>query len=1166
MPNTDVTALLAELDALPHRDREARFARAVRGAHAGAPDATGALVDELVDELAARGWYGRRLAAFAAALTGRAEPLGAWLTDPDRVVRGRAIAALRTVPGLAAAVPDAYARAPYAVRKELRRALLHGRHAELAARVLPVARELGGDAEVAALLPACPPEVVAAELPGLAVLEGDWYELSARHPDTVLDHLERELASGATEATEATGTAGTAGAAETAGAAGTTGPSADRWDEFTVPLVSVLPLRPARLLDLLEHYPDRSLPSWVHDGFGHLLAVDAERAAALLAAPERPVRRWSRAPSRTALCRLVRRDPPSLPVLGRRWLPHPELFAPLLRAVPPSRRAAFLDAVTEGRPLEGDWLTGEVLWLLPHERRHREARRLLGERAAAGLTEGRLVSVTAMLPPAEARAALLERTGLPQAAERAEAWRQLVRAAAADPDPRAPAGLLADLGRVRNEQDPVRQAALAALAEFPAARFTDADAGVLTALAAAALGARDGSPATRAALAALALSVLSAHPADAEPDCEQKELPAFALRTVERLAAHDDGYPLPPFGGRLRRGQERHLLEALRPQLDAEAGQGRHRTLFALVRALSGQAATRLPELDERLGRAALESLAPDAREGADTTALALWLLPRPGRTRKVLAVLARDPSAVFFPPVQEHLAEARTDLLDALLAQQPPTGRFLRPGAARPLPPARRPDRWAPYQVERAAELLAQALADGSRGPERRRALLQAARLPGTGAAVPRRRLDDPDPLVAAAALTALPRTSDPAAVLPELLAHAGGDRAKDAVYAAGRAARYTEPEQLAPLLAELAVRTTGAKVTSRKEAVRLAAALLPPARAAEVLTAAFRAPGQHPDVRAAVTACAPHLLGGEAGWALLAEAAAAPEPQLRLAVTGQFPARMPQRHRARYALLVAGVAARPGPDGESARAAVTSLSYWARYAPEAAGVLPGLVADPGNRTTWGTAARVLCELAVSEAAHPVGGAAPGSLLHRALAALLAAGPDDPRPARPRDLPLRQRIEVLTMLPAYAPRSREVRLELAELLRPHEELLDVRAALLARMASPTGPGFGAGFARLADALAEHPLLSTGTLGELTGIMAGAGQVPMAVNTTAPDALLALLPGRGPVLGLLAVALTEALGTRCVWTGRWLTLLVALREHPDAEVRSAAGAVTVVPE
>ncbi|MGW4692167.1 hypothetical protein ACWEO1_07295 [Kitasatospora cineracea] len=1123
MPHLDATALLTAMDPLPHHEREALFARAVRAAGP-------AEVDALVDALAADGWYGARLAAFAAVLTGRADLLGALLDAPDRVVRGRAVDALRTVPGLDGAVLAAYPHASSAARQALRRAVLRGRRAELAARLLPVARAHWGEAEAAALLAACPPALVAAELPGLADAVRSWSALAARHPDAVLDHVAGELAARSAD------------------------PRADWWQLYGPPVAAVLRRRPARVLDLLERHPGRTVPPAVRAGFGHLVAVDAERATAWLADPARPFQPWEQPPSRSALRRIVRADPAALPALGRRWLPEPRLFAVLLRTLPPSRRAAFLDAVADGQPPGADRLTAPVLRLLPHGRRHAEARRLRAEQTAKGLTGRQLIDLTALLEPAEARAELLERTRVPDAAERAEAWRHLVAAAAADPDPAAPGVLLADLRRVRNEQDPVRQAALAALADFPADRFTDAHADALTEQAADALDARDCSPATRRALSALALAALAAHPTGERPD-----LLAFALLTVEQLTARDGGLPLPALARRLRRGQERQVLDALRPWLDAEDRRGHHRLLFALVRALDERAG-QLPELDERLGRAAR-----DPRERTAAEALRLWLLPRHGRTPKVLAAIEHDPSAVFCDPVARHLARVRTDLLDLALAEQPPTGRFLRPGDHRPLPPVDTPERWTPRQVDRAAALLAEIAATAWRTRQQRATAVHlAAALPGPGPAVARRHLDDPDPLIADTALAALPLAPDPAAALPDLLAHAGDDRARTALYAAGRAARHTPPDRLGPLLAELAARTTGSKVTSRKEAVRLAAALLPPARAAEVLTAAFHAPGQHPDVRAAATAYCRELLDADPVWALLAEAAGAPEPQLRRAVAALSPHLLPARHRARYARLVAAVATRPGQEPDAARTAVAALPGWARYAPETAEVLPGLVTDLDDRAVWGAAALALRAVALGDRAHPVGGGAPGSLLHRALATLLAA-PEETAPGSTRDQPVRQRIVSLTTLPVTR-RFPEVLEQVDELLRPHEKLLDLRAALLARAARPGRPGFGAAFARLADALADRPVLAARLAVGLADTVAGTVPLPVPADTAVPDALLALLPGRGPAFGLLAAALADRLGTRCVWTGRWLPLLAALRAHPDPEVRAAARAVTTVPE
>ncbi|MFF0295869.1 hypothetical protein ACFYST_18875 [Kitasatospora sp. NPDC004614] len=1118
MPSLDAAPLLAAMDPLPHPERTALFARTVRAA----PSAD---VDRLIAELAAGDWHLRRLAAFAAVLAGRIDLLGGWLTDPDAEVRGRAIGALRTLPVSDEAVLAAYADGSSVVRHALRRQLTRGRHEALVARLLPLARERWGAEEAAALLPLCPPELVAAELPGLATAVGSWSRLAARHPDLVLDHLEREFT--------ARGTAG--------------------WPELTRPLLDVLPLRPARVLDLLErHRPPRLDPGLVA-AFGPLVRVDAERATAVLADPDRAPNVWEPLPSRTTLARIARADPPSLPALGRRQLAQPDRFVTLMRALPPSRRAAFLDAVSGELPSAANQLMPSTLRLLPRERRYAEARRLHAAELARGRTEHQLQYLKPLLPPDEAWDALLPATRRPDPGGRIEAWQRLIAVATDDPRPTAPDRLLAELlRRLRNEQDLVRQRALFALAAFPARRFTDAHADALTELADTTLAARDCSPNTRQALSRVALGVLAAHSTGEHP-----ELLARALTTVEQLTARTGTLTLPPLAGRLRRGQEKQVLDALRPALD---GKDRPGLLLALIQAL-GPRAELLPELDERLRHALT-----DEHTRAFPELLRAWLAPRRGRTAKVLAALELDPSAAFFEPVGRHLATVRTDLLDTtLLAERPPTGRFLRAGQQRPLPPTRHAGRWLPRQVARAAGLLAAAAADPDRPrDDRARAIRRAADLPVHGALLIHHHLAGPDALLAEAALAALPWTDDPAAALPLLLEHAGDDRARVALYAAGRAAQHTDPDRLLELLTGLATRTTGTKVTARKEVVRLAARFLPTAQAAELVAAAFHAPGQHPDVRAAAASWSTRLLDADPAWTLLAEAAADPQPQVREAVLAAAPHLLADRHRPRYARLVAAVAARTdSTDGlTAARTAISALPQWARYAPGIADVLPGLVTDLEDRQLWRPAALALRALAVSTIAHPTGGTAEGSLVHRALAGLLAA--ENVR-LPGRDLPARQRIAVLTDQPRE-PHRRPALLAHAEQLRGHESLLAIRATLMSRLAVPGRPEFGTDLARLADALADRPVLAARLAESLAETVAG-GPPPMPDALAAAAADIHALATTGETVpGLLAAALTDRLGARSGWSDPWPATLAALRAHPDPEVRAAAHELTTASE
>ncbi|OKJ08364.1 hypothetical protein [Kitasatospora sp. CB01950] len=1101
MDPLDAAPLLAAMDPLPYPERTALFARTVRGARP-------ADADRLIAELAAGDWYRRRLSAFAAVLTGRADLLARLLTDRDAEVRGRAIRALHTLPMSDEAVLAAYLHGSSVVRHALRRELALGHRPALAARLLTAVRTHWGDEEAALLLPCCPPETVAAELPGLAHAVGSWSRLTKLHPDLVLDHLEGELAGG-------------------------DGESARR-------LAAVVTLRPARVLDLLErHRPPRLGPALIA-AFGALVQVDAERATALLADdPVLEPERWEALPSRTTLARIARADPPSLAALGRRWLPHPRRITALLRALPPSRRAAFLDAAAGELPLTADRLTVPMLYLLPRERRWAEVRRLRAAELARGLTEHHLTYLTPLLPPDEAWAVLLPGTRRPGSDDRSKAWHDLAAVAAHDPRPTAPGRLLDALRAVRNEPDPVRQSALHALSRFPSHRFEDAHADALAALTGDALTARDCSRSSRHFVCTTALGVLAAHPSGDRP-----ALLDWALATVERLNEADTSPWARTLHRQLRRGQEQQVLDALRPALDREE---HHWLLIALVRAL-GPRAELLPELDARL-RSALTV----ERTRSFSDVLELWLRPRRGRAERVLTALELDPSAAFFGPVHHHLSTVRTDLLDTtLLADVPPTGRFPRNGEPRPPLPTRHAGRWLPRQAARAGRLLASAAEPGRPHDERARAIRQAAQLPEYGSKLIRRHIDDPNPLIAEEALAALPWTDDPAAALPLLLEHAGDDRARVALYAAGRAARHTDPARLAELLTGLAGLTTGTKVTARKEAVRLAARFLPAAQAAELVAAAFHAPGQHPDVRAAAASRCHRLLDTTAARQLLAEAAADPQPQVREAVLATAPRQLAARHRPRYAELVSSVATGTGSEQDlmAARVALTALPQWARYLPAVADPLPELVTDLGNRGTWRAAATALRALADSDLAHPTGGTAPGSLNHRALTGLLAA---EAGPPPGRDLPARQRLAVLT-----DHSRRPVLLAQAEQLAGHHDLLDLRAELLARAATPARAEFAADLARLADALADRPLLAARLARKLAKTVAGPHPLPVDADAAAAGHVRALAASGDTAAGLLAAALAARLGTRSSWSGDWPAVLADLRAHADPEVRAAA--------
>ncbi|MFE4609245.1 hypothetical protein ACFRK5_12930 [Streptomyces niveus] len=145
-------------------------------------------------ELAGRGTYERRLAAFAALVGRQLDFLAERLTDRDPVVRAYALRAARTLPLPDAAIEAAYEDASADARQRLSAVVLASGRTAPAERLVPRLREQWGDHAAAKLLPVCSARFVAAALPEPSYAVESWTKLGLGFPDQVLDHVERELA------------------------------------------------------------------------------------------------------------------------------------------------------------------------------------------------------------------------------------------------------------------------------------------------------------------------------------------------------------------------------------------------------------------------------------------------------------------------------------------------------------------------------------------------------------------------------------------------------------------------------------------------------------------------------------------------------------------------------------------------------------------------------------------------------------------------------------------------------------------------------------------------------------------------------------------------------------------------------------------------------------
>ncbi|MEU1784598.1 hypothetical protein ABZ553_01410 [Streptomyces sparsogenes] len=1110
--------LLAALDPLPYPRRMRELALRARAASARGQ------LSGLLDELSRRGGYERALAVTAAAVGGRTDYLEQRLADPDPVVRGHALGAARRGRLTDAALVAAFEDAPAAVRRGLIRTVVAGRRTALADRLVDPLRERWGDVEAARLLPACGPATVARLLPDLFHAVGSWRALSFRHPAAVLDEAERQL-SALPEALRG-----------------------DWWFRHAPCVALAAPAEPRRALDLLERLCHSPLPLPVRHRLGALAAAEPGRTIRLLLAPEHAGVLRGRGLERAVLRRLIRADPPELADLARALGHDAHALARLLAALPPARRPDVLDAALAERDLSHADMAPALLEVLPRPRREAEARRMAARARERGAPWTTVLEAVAYLPVGEARDDLLEATRRSSAEDRALAYPLLIRNTARSGDPDAVTSLLALLERLRNERDPVRSAALGALAGTHPSLFLDAAVEHLDKVATDAIQARDSSPATRQALRRLAVALLREHAVTG-----RRELIGWALRTITRLAGNIGPTDLGRLDHTLRRGQEQAVLEALRPWLEAGADRVDHELTFALARSL-GRRAHALPELQDLLRQA--------IRFGSDATvrtAVGLWLDDPARRDERVAELLAQEPSAAVLPPVLAVLTHRRTDLLDLVLDDTPPYGRFLTPGSHWTPPVDHGTSRWLPRQRAAAARILARAAADDSlRTDQRTSAVAAAARIPDHGAETALDWTDADDVVLAEAALAALAQTDRPGEQLPLLLAHAGGDRARVAVYAATRASLYVAPSRLEVLLRGVLATDVPVKVTSRKEAARLAATRLPAPAAAALLADAYDAPGQHHDVQAACVAFATGLLGRESAWELLS-AAARGRRELRWAVLRTRPLDLPEPHRARYARLVRDVCDTDDP--EVARAGHAALAVWSPWAPDAAAVLVAAATDLNNRASWHSAADALIDLM---AAAP-GGMPEDNPLAWVLAALAAADahPRTPDAEPDRDRPARRRVGRITARLAQHSRMRPgtmrpVATAAGELLAGYEPFVaDAAHVLVNAVDLDAEPGaLTAALARLARLHATRPALAARTADTLhqrlrTAARPGRSEALLrAARELGDDGALAS--------GLFAVTLTGVGGARTEWAEPWRTRLRALRHHPHPDVRDAA--------
>ena len=1105
-------ALLREIDPLTHAARTKRVALLGRD-HAGEP-----ALEVLLRELDAN-VYEWRLRVTAACAARSVAHLLAAIARPERSVRAMAIARLRLFPLDASWLGEMLESVSTADRRTLTDALRRSRdpHAPVAADALiGMVHERFGDDESAALLPACSEQALRVWLPRLAHASVHWTTLAARRAGAFREFADAVLAD-----------------------------SDDgdfSWWHRLEPAIARLGVRePLTVLDLWErHAPDTGIPHCFGARLTRLVRVAPERTLDLLLRPRMRPYPW----------RFIDRLRPALHGIDDQRLgrlaatlvaddEHGEL-ATMLDVLPPGRRDAVFRLAHAGRDTTTLALPDALFEALPHAARAREARR---ELALARNREDERSRHTLMvsLPIAETWDELRAATHASDAARRAEAYGRLVRAVLRARDPAWLERLLDELGRLANEQDPVRGAALEALAACPSRSIGEEHLPALGGLVRHVVEARDTSYATVDAFARLLRAVVASA---ATP--ERRALLAPAIDALVRLSEKFGRLHLGNLRHSLPAGGEHVLFGALERRLTDDRQAGRHELLFALSHGL------------DRRARAVpgLQALLRDVAFGRDVAAarhaIPLWLADPAERHVRVGELVSDDPSATLLPVVLELVSRIRQDLLDVVLGRRPPRGRFATT-KTRPVALIRQGvPCWTPRQWRAYGGLLREAALNEHTGYLRAAAVETLCRLPDEQASDVTPFLASDDISLQEAALGGLPWRQRPGRALPLLLSHADGDRARVAMYAASRAARFAPPADVDDAM-RVVLRDPSSRLTSRKEALRILADNRTPAALATFADAWTRRP-LHRDLAIALASS----LRRYPDAPLVAEvfetmSTASGDEALAIARMLREPRDWPEARRPWVGRTAATLAGHDDPDVR--REAWSSLWRSRPWFDGVDALVRDTVSELAPDARWREGVNALHRLLPDAGARDLLVDTVTTLLHR-------PEPPDARAGLERDSPIAQRLAVLSERCPRTRAGREALRAVVPVLLAHDRSVAASRFLLASIDWLAPHDALTALADLAETHADaRPALLERVRGSLEQ-PDGAGQVEGVALLESARAVVE----RGEGGALVAFALTRFAGPRSGWSAEWRALLLALREHPSPWVALPARELYTAPE
>ncbi len=1121
--------LLTELDNVGHSERVRRMALLGR-------DAAGtAELNELLNELQRGDTYEQMLCLFAGIAARDDSRILTALQSDSVLLRKYAAAACWAVTddnALAAVILKA---APE-TRQRLMRKIAKKRRTALAEQLFPQIRANFGVELAVLLLPACTPATVERVLAEDNHAIRHWQRLAWLYPDIVFHHIQQTFAT-APRRTHRT-----------------------LWLHFDSAWKTLTSQRPEKVLELVQAFAEVSADSpryQHHNWFSRAFNNDSFGIPAQVLEIITKLRPNGLFKFLTrADCRKVLRNnglpwavqkhfrlfsPEQQVTLLQQLLDEPAYIAKALEQLPPSVRAARFTAAYKDRDTQHTVWPTSLLDVLPHAKRAQLAQQQLTRREIREEPQ-RQLEMTAYDDIDNARPILEQAATAALADERAQALTRLVRCTA-----RYRRGLtetLSFLQRLKNEQEPVRNAAWNALADVPPRLFQTAQIALLRPLIDFTLEARDTSTSTHSAIEKWAFALLQTNATELKG-----ELFRFSLETLRKLAQQSGSLHLLPsfIGKNLPRGMENALVEALLPLIRAFEEREQYSLLLKLAHTLGKRAwnVTVLQELLATVINAKPEYLAKHA--------INLWLADPKTRDVRIRQLLDQDASIISIPEVFQHLHHRRQEWLDPFLTGEPIKGRFLTGKTFYLLPAQNGFHRWLPRQQQTFTKWQQLVANDDKREASQRvQAIHTLARIPTSNTATFTPYLDSEEVVINEAALGALSWIDRPHAALPIFLQNMEGDRARVAMYAVPRCARLVEPNTLVEVLKTLLARNN-LRVTVHKEAIRLLGTFATPS-SIQLLRTQWQRPSIHRDVQIAIGHAARNLLNHEEAWELLEKLAQTDDIYIARSLFAQQATTLPPAARVRYAKLLLKMTTHT--DVRVRREVFMALKTWTVGAEaEMTAAAVTRMIDLDNSPEWDAVLDVLvtCCRDGQETER----------LHQIAQTLIKVPVTDSINAMPeRDLPARQRLLRLCQRLCQLPEANRL------LLRPH---LDTLASIYLQDSSlwPQATLLQvAGLAWKTPNQCAEPLRQLAQQAEKEPIWVQAlrkavrdslqrGESPEE-TTPALELIDTLIADQTNTSALLALEILRYVGSRSHWPVECAQRLRTLREYPNVGVRHVA--------